>query len=85
MRMTDFVIREAIIPDLAASTKEAVIREMVDSLRKTGFFKSCDPEDIVKAILKRELLGSTGIGRGVGTPLFKEESGPVIDQGQVMQ
>jgi mannitol/fructose-specific phosphotransferase system IIA component (Ntr-type) len=71
MRMSDFVVREAIIPELAANTKEGVIREMVASLRSAGFFKAGEPEDIVKAILKRELLGSTGIGRGVAIPHTK--------------
>ncbi len=74
MRMSDFVIREAIIPELTASTKEGVIREMVESLRQAGYFKSGEPEDIVKAILKRELLGSTGIGRGVAIPHTKHAS-----------
>src|SRR5690349_22543694 len=40
----------------------------------TGAFKSRDPEDVVKAILKRELLGSTGIGRGVAIPHAKHSS-----------
>ena len=74
MRMSDFVVREAILPDVKATTKEGVIREMVDSLRATGAFKSRDPEDVVKAILKRELLGSTGIGRGVAIPHTKHNS-----------
>jgi PTS system fructose-specific IIA component/PTS system nitrogen regulatory IIA component len=71
MRMSDFVVREAIVPELAATTKEGVIREMVESLRNVGNFKGSDPEDIIKAILKRELLGSTGIGRGVAIPHTK--------------
>ncbi len=71
MRMSDFVVRDAIVPDLAAATKEAVIREMVESLRAAGQFKSGDPEDIVRAILKREALGSTGIGRAVAIPHTK--------------
>jgi mannitol/fructose-specific phosphotransferase system IIA component (Ntr-type) len=74
MRMSDFVVRDAIVPDLAANTKEGVIREMVDSLRTTGHFKTGEPDDIVKAILKRELLGSTGIGRGVAIPHTKHNS-----------
>jgi nitrogen PTS system EIIA component len=74
MRMSDFVAREAIIPDLKATTKEGVIREMVESLRAAGYFKASEPEDIVKAILKRELLGSTGIGRGVAIPHTKHSS-----------
>lgn len=74
MRMSDFVVRDAIIPDLTASTKEGVIREMVESLRNAGQFKGGDPEEIVRAILKRELLGSTGIGRGVAIPHAKHGS-----------
>jgi PTS system fructose-specific IIA component/PTS system nitrogen regulatory IIA component len=74
MRMSDFVVREAIVPELAATTKEGVIREMVESLRAVGYFKSTEPDDIVKAILKRELLGSTGIGRGVAIPHTKHSS-----------
>ena len=71
MRMSDFVVREAIAANLAATTKDGVIREMVENLRQAGYFKTSTPEDIVKAILKRELLGSTGIGRGVAIPHAK--------------
>jgi len=71
MRMGDFVVREAIIPTLTASTKEGVVRGMVESLRNAGHFCGVDMEDIVRALLKRELLGSTGIGRGVAIPHTK--------------
>ena len=71
MRMSDFVVREAIVPDLTATTKEAVIRGMVESLHAAGQFRGADVEDIIRAILKRELLGSTGIGRGVAIPHTK--------------
>jgi nitrogen PTS system EIIA component len=74
MRMSDFVAREAIIPELKATTKEGVIREMVEGLKAAGYIKGGDSEDIVKAILKRELLGSTGIGRGVAIPHTKHSS-----------
>jgi fructose-specific phosphotransferase system IIA component len=72
--MSDFVVKDAISSDLTANTKEGVIREMVENLRTAGYFKTGDPEDIVKAILKRELLGSTGIGRGVAIPHTKHTS-----------
>src|SRR6516164_2985723 len=77
MRMADFVVRDAIIPELKANTKEGVIREMVESLRGAGNFKTGDPEEVVRAILKRELLGSTGIGRGVAIPHTKH---PTVDR-----
>jgi len=74
MRMSDFVVREAIVPDLKATSKETVIREMVTSLRDAGYFRGGELEDIVKAVLKRELLGSTGIGRSVAIPHSKHGS-----------
>jgi mannitol/fructose-specific phosphotransferase system IIA component (Ntr-type) len=74
MRMTDFVVRDAIIPELTATTKEGVIREMVGSLGSAGYLKAGETEDIVRAVLKRELLGSTGIGRGVAIPHTKHSS-----------
>jgi nitrogen PTS system EIIA component len=74
MRMTDFVAREAILPELTATTKEGVIREMVGSLGRAGLLKAAELEDIIRAVLKRELLGSTGIGRGVAIPHTKHSS-----------
>jgi PTS system fructose-specific IIA component/PTS system nitrogen regulatory IIA component len=74
MRMSEFVVREAVVPNLTAVTKEGVIREMVESLRASGHIKPGDQEGIVKAIMKREQLGSTGIGRGVAIPHTKHES-----------
>jgi nitrogen PTS system EIIA component len=71
MRMSDFVVRDAIVSDLRGSTKDEVIREMVESLRAAGYFKGGELEDVVKAVLKREMLGSTGIGRGVAIPHTK--------------
>ena len=74
MRMSEFVIREAISASLAGNQKEAVIREMVEHLRLAGYFKGNESEDVVKAILKRELLSSTGIGDGVAIPHAKHPS-----------
>ncbi len=74
MAMTDFVVREAIVPALAATTKEAVVREIVESLRSTGYVSGDVADDIVRAILKREQLGSTGIGRGIAIPHTKHAS-----------
>jgi mannitol/fructose-specific phosphotransferase system IIA component (Ntr-type) len=71
MRMSDFIVRDSILPDLQATTKENAIREMVESLRTAGYFKGNESDEIIKAILKRELLGSTGIGRSVAIPHTK--------------
>lgn len=74
MRMSDFVVREAIVPALQATTKEGIIREVVGSLRAAGYFPANEADDIVRAILKREQLGSTGIGRTIAIPHTKHPS-----------
>lgn len=74
IRITDFVVREAIVPSIESGSKEAVIRELVASLKSTGKVSETDEEHIVKAIMRREQLGSTGIGRGVAIPHAKHES-----------
>ncbi|MBN1588329.1 MAG: PTS sugar transporter subunit IIA [Pirellulales bacterium] len=77
MKFADFISREAIRADLTAEDKEGVIREMVQTLLEAGQIKPDEQESIVKAILKREELGSTGIGRGVAVPHTKH---PSVDQ-----
>jgi PTS system fructose-specific IIA component/PTS system nitrogen regulatory IIA component len=62
---------------LAADDKEGVIREMVQALLDAGKIVVSEMESIVKAILNREELGSTGIGRGVAVPHAKHGS---VDQ-----
>ena len=74
MKLTEFVIQEAILPDLKATTKEEVIREMVAHMKSTGALKASDEDAVVAAVLKREELGSTGIGNGVAVPHTKHAS-----------
>ena len=82
MRLTNFLVRDAIVPALAttargvdprdpsavARVKEAVIREMVTALSGAGFFRGADLDDIVRAVMRREQLGTTGIGRHIAIP-----------------
>ncbi|MFM8477677.1 MAG: PTS sugar transporter subunit IIA [Planctomycetaceae bacterium] len=74
MKLTEFVIKESIIPSLKSTRKEDVIREMAASLREAGAFSAANEESVVAAILKREELGSTGIGNGVAVPHTKHPS-----------
>jgi PTS system nitrogen regulatory IIA component len=68
MRMSHFVVRDAILPALTATSRDGVIREMVQALHAAGQFPNTDLEDIVRAVIRREQLGSTGIGRGIAIP-----------------
>ena len=74
MKFCDFVASDAIQSDLQAGDKEAVIRELVGNLVEAGQINKNDAGGIVDAILKREELGSTGIGRGIAVPHTKHPS-----------
>jgi mannitol/fructose-specific phosphotransferase system IIA component (Ntr-type) len=68
MKLSDFVVPEAILVDLQATGKEEAIREIVRSLSQAGRLAESDLESVARAILGREELGSTGIGQGVAVP-----------------
>jgi fructose-specific phosphotransferase system IIA component len=74
MKFADFVSIEAIRSDLQADSKEEVVREMTQALLEAGRISAGEADSIVKAIMKREELGSTGIGRGVAVPHTKHPS-----------
>lgn len=74
MKFADFVCINAIQATLSAEDKEGVIRELVASLIAAGQIQEAEQDSIVKAIMKREELGSTGIGRGVAVPHTKHPS-----------
>lgn len=74
MKFADFVSREAIRAEITADDKEGVIREMVQALLAANKIAESEYESIVKSVMKREELGSTGIGRGVAVPHTKHSS-----------
>jgi mannitol/fructose-specific phosphotransferase system IIA component (Ntr-type) len=64
MKLTELVAPNHINLDLQSSTKEDVIRELIE-------MADCSPEQrpiLLEMILKREQLGSTGLGNGVAIP-----------------
>lgn len=74
MKFADFISTKAIRAELTSDDKESVISELVQSLMDSGDVNPEERDDIVAAILKREELGSTGIGRGVAVPHTKHPS-----------
>jgi PTS system nitrogen regulatory IIA component len=77
MKLSDFVVREAILVDLQAIGKEEAIREIVRSLHNAGRLKESELDGVARAILSREELGSTGIGQGVAVPHTRH---PTVDR-----
>ncbi len=67
MKIMDFLNKKAISADLKAVDKESAIKELVDLLVKADAI-TAKKEEIVKILMARESLGSTGIGQGIGIP-----------------
>lgn len=66
MKITTFLRREFIIEELHAATKEAVLAELAAVLMPAG--STDDQDEIVRVLMARERLGSTGIGDGIAIP-----------------
>ena len=74
MTIMGFLDDRAISIDLQAhQNKEAVIRELTELLVQAGVIKDKDVSKLVQILLKRESLGSTGIGQGVAIPHGKSD------------
>jgi mannitol/fructose-specific phosphotransferase system IIA component (Ntr-type) len=68
MKLLDFVVPRAVLPDLEATDRDGVIRELVAALGQAGAVRQEDLESICKAVIARERQGSTGFGKGVAVP-----------------
>ena len=66
MKIMDILVRDAVILDLASSTKTDLLAEMASSLAKV--VPSLDAERLLEVLIEREGLQSTGIGEGVAIP-----------------
>ncbi|MCH2133074.1 MAG: PTS sugar transporter subunit IIA [Phycisphaerales bacterium] len=71
MKLLDIVVKDAIDPQLAATSRDEAITMLVDRLIEA---KAVDPghrDEFISAIIKRERRGSTGFGHGVAVPHVK--------------
>jgi mannitol/fructose-specific phosphotransferase system IIA component (Ntr-type) len=71
MKLKEFIVTEAIVPDLKATDRDGAIRELVASLAQTGALPEDAVDEVVAALVKREQNGSTGFGKGVAVPHVK--------------
>ena len=70
MHLAEFLDFEAIKPALSAGTKRALLQQLANL---AGSRLEVAPGAILKTILEREKLGSTGLGLGVAIPHGKVE------------
>ena len=85
MKLSEILNPDNIIPDLRAKDKEGVLEELVDVI--VSHDSSLDRDSLVKVLLEREKLGSTGIGDGIAIPhgKFRGLKHPVISFGRSLE
>ena len=71
MKITEFLDKRGIKMDMQTSEKEDILKEMVDLLAEVKDIG--DKKTILKALIDRENLGSTGIGQGIAIPHGKTD------------
>ena len=76
MKIKQILTADCIAASLNSTTKEGVIEELAALLTTTH--PQLQKEDIVRILLEREKLGSTGIGNGIAIPHGKLSSLPQI-------
>ena len=82
MKLSEILDENHIIPDLKAKDKKGVLEELAGVI--TNRRPSLDKGSLVRVLLERERLGSTGIGDGVAIPhgKFHGLEQPIISFGR---
>ncbi len=68
MGLTDYLHKEAMCMDLESRQRDDAIRALLDQLVEAELIDAELLEPALKAVLDRERVGSTAIGRGVAVP-----------------
>ncbi len=71
MNILELLAKNAISVDLKSYKKKEALSELVDLLVSAGTIKKADKPEILNKLEEREVLGSTGIGKGVAIPHAK--------------
>ena len=71
MKLSDIMVSEAIVPELAGTTRDEVIAELVEALAEAGAIAKGKTAATIEAVLARESQATTGIGKGVALPHAK--------------
>ena len=71
MKLKEFIVADAVIPELTATDRDGVLRDLVTALSQAGALPADAVDDVVAALIKREQNGSTGFGKGVAVPHVK--------------
>lgn len=85
MKLSEIIEQKNIIPELKARDKKSVLEELTQVLSRHE--PSIDERALIRVLMEREQLGSTGIGDGVAIPHGKLGAikNPIVSFGRSKQ
>jgi mannitol/fructose-specific phosphotransferase system IIA component (Ntr-type) len=78
IRLRDYFLTEAVIPDLHSERSDTVIAEMVAAMSAALRLDETVAADVARQILARERRGSSALGRGFALPHLKHAAVPRV-------
>ena len=66
MQLSDIINKNNSIPELKAKDKKGALEELAESMARQE--PSVEKDSLIKILMEREQLGTTGIGDGVAIP-----------------
>ncbi|HOW73853.1 MAG TPA: PTS sugar transporter subunit IIA [Phycisphaerae bacterium] len=76
MAVSELIRRGTLVPELSSRTKGSALNELLAALVGAGRVPRDGLQAIADAVMARELLGTTGIGRGMAFPCARHDLVP---------
>jgi PTS system nitrogen regulatory IIA component len=82
MKLREIIIQDHVVPRLKARNKKEVLEELAGVICEHEPY--LDKSELVRVLLERERLGSTGIGEGVAIPhgMLSRVDRPIVSFGK---
>ncbi len=71
MKLSELIHGPSLVPELTATDRNGVLRELLQSLADQGQIPADQVETVARSAITRENQGSTGFGKGVAVPHVK--------------
>jgi len=71
MKLTDFISKSAIIKELKSKDKKGAMSEIIETMKGAYKVEKLKTSEILDSLIKREKIGSTGIGNSISVPHVK--------------
>lgn len=73
MKLCDFISKSSMVKDLKSTDKKSAIIELVETAKNAHKSEKIKAAEVIDQLIKREKIGSTGIGNMIAVPHVKIE------------